>query len=275
MKHLISTLILGAILLMAACSRNKIIPDDELALIFRDAYLTNAYIGNRNVDIDSLNIYEPIFEKYGYTTQDVQYTIGNFSKRKSARLSDVVDQAVKMLDTEGKALDLKVSILDTVNNVARRAFTRTIYSDSLIRVRTLKDTSKLNIVLKNIKTGEYNISMKYYIDSLDQNENLRAEMWMERKDSAKTRTNNYNFTLFRNREETFTRKMIADTTIGKIVLDMIIFRDKPKRPSITIRNIEIKYTPETEIAVDSLYERQMNIQIFADKFFNINEKDSL
>lgn len=68
----------------AACTRHKIIPDEKLAQIFHDAFLTNAYIGDVRVNIDSLNIYEPIFARYGYTTRDVYYTIGNFSKRKSA-----------------------------------------------------------------------------------------------------------------------------------------------------------------------------------------------
>lgn len=85
----------------AACTRHKIIPDEKLAQIFHDAFLTNAYIGDERVNIDSLNIYEPIFARYGYTTRDVYYTIGNFSKRKSARLDDVVEMAIEKLETEG------------------------------------------------------------------------------------------------------------------------------------------------------------------------------
>ena len=85
-----------------SCSHHKIIPDDELALIFHDAFLANAYLGPRNLAHDSLNVYEPIFARYGYTTQDVHYTIGNFSKRKSARLGDVVEQAIDLLESEGK-----------------------------------------------------------------------------------------------------------------------------------------------------------------------------
>jgi len=95
---------------------------------------------------DSLNLYEPIFAKYGYTTADVQYTIGNFSKRKSARLSDVVEQAIKLLETEAEHLDREVSILDTIDNVARRTFRRTLYADSLVRVTRLRDTARLRFV---------------------------------------------------------------------------------------------------------------------------------
>lgn len=110
------------VVLFAACARHKIIPDDKLAQIFHDAFLTNAYIGNGNVRTDSLRIYEPIFARYGYTTDDVHYTIGNFSKRKSARLGDIVERAIEMLEREGKFYNREVAVLDTIDNVARRTF---------------------------------------------------------------------------------------------------------------------------------------------------------
>ena len=131
----------------AACTRHKIIPDEKLAQIFHDAFLTNAYIGDVRVNIDSLNIYEPIFARYGYTTRDVYYTIGNFSKRKSARLGDVVEMAIDKLEAEGKFYDREVAVLDTIDNVARRTFTRTVYADSLIRVGSLRDTARLRIAV--------------------------------------------------------------------------------------------------------------------------------
>ena len=123
MKRFIYILVSG---LLLACSGYKIIPDEQLALIFHDAFLSNAYMQHRGMRPDSLNLYEPIFAKYGYTTADVQYTIGNFSKRKSARLSDVVEQAIKLLETEAEHLDREVSILDTIaaRSAARSTPTR-------------------------------------------------------------------------------------------------------------------------------------------------------
>ena len=112
-----------------SCARHTIIPDSELALIFRDAFLANAYISNENIRTDSLRIYEPIFARYGYTTEDVYYTIGNFSKRKSARLGDVVERAIDLLEAEGKVYNREVAILDTIDNVAQRTFTHTVYAD--------------------------------------------------------------------------------------------------------------------------------------------------
>lgn len=88
--------------------------------------------------IDSLELYEPVFSRYGYTAEDVRYTIGNFSRRKSAKLSDVVEQSIRLLEEESAYYKYEVGVLDTIDNVARRRFTRTVYSDSLIRVTRIK-----------------------------------------------------------------------------------------------------------------------------------------
>ena len=225
----------------AACTRHKIIPDEKLAQIFHDAFLTNAYIGDVRVNIDSLNIYEPIFARYGYTTRDVYYTIGNFSKRKSARLGDVVEMAIDKLEAEGKFYDREVAVLDTIDNVARRTFTRTVYADSLIRVGSLRDTARLRIAV-DVQPGEYELRLKYLVDSL------------------------YSTTLRRNRTENFTRRFTVDTTHRRLHLDFLDFREKPLRPSVTVTGLEIDYIPTTSVAVDSLYRQQLDLRIFADEF---------
>lgn len=264
MNRLFRTAVFFALLLAAACARHKIIPDRELALIFHDAFLTNAYIGNGNVKIDSLNIYEPIFARYGYTTEDVQYTIGNFSKRKSARLGDVVEEAIALLEKEGKVYNKQVAVLDTIDNVARRTFTRRVLEDSLVRVRSLRDTARMSFAL-DVVPGDYNVSLKYLVDSLDRNErSLRGVMWLERADS--TRTNVYTLTLRRKREETFTRRFTADTSHRRLRLHLLTFTGKPQKPSVTVSGLKVEYTPDTRAAVESLYVRQLDLRIFADEF---------
>lgn len=248
----------------AACTRHKIIPDEKLAQIFHDAFLTNAYIGDVRVNIDSLNIYEPIFARYGYTTRDVYYTIGNFSKRKSARLGDVVEMAIDKLEAEGKFYDREVAVLDTIDNVARRTFTRTVHADSLIRVGSLRDTARLRIAV-DVQPGEYELRLKYLVDSLDRNEKgLRGVVWLENRDGG--RSSVYSTTLRRNRTENFTRRFTVDTTHRRLHLDFLDFREKPLRPSVTVTGLEIDYIPTTSVAVDSLYRQQLDLRIFADEF---------
>ena len=263
------------VLLLSACARHKIIPDDTLAQIFHDAFLTNAYIGSEGVKTDSLRIYEPIFARYGYTTDDVHYTIGNFSKRKSARLGDVVERAIEMLEREGKIYNQEVAVLDTIDNVARRTFTRTVLADSLIRVGSLRDTARLSFTL-DVEPGEYSLSLKYLVDSLDRTQRgLKGSVWLERRDSS--RTNVYTTTLRRNREESFSRRFTTDTTHRRLRIDFLTFNARPERPSVTVTDLKVEYIPPTRTAVEKLYEQQLDIRIFADDFLRAAAipKDSL
>lgn len=274
MKQLLHIAIAALLLLGSGCTRHKIIPDDELAQIFRDAFLANAYIGTNGMRADSLKVYEPIFARHGYTTADVQYTIGNFSKRKSARLGDVVEQAIGLLEKEGTGYNREVAALDTIDNVARRTFTRTLHADSLIRVGALRDTARLKFSFE-VQPGEYNLSMNYLIDSLDRNtEGIRASSWLERSD--KSRISNSTFTLRRDRQEEFSRRFDVDTSIRRLRIDLLNFPNKPQRPSITVTDFRLTHTPPTRSAVESLYMKQLDIRIFADDFIRVaNPKDSL
>lgn len=264
-RSLSRALLAAALLLSAACARHKIIPDDRLAMIFHDAFLANAYVGNRNIRLDSLNLYEPIFASYGYTTEDVQYTIGNFSKRKSARLGDVVERAIARLEEEGKYYDLEVAVLDTIDHVAVRTFTRTEHADSLIRVEKLADTARLHFVF-DVEPGEYEVGFRYLVDSLDRNEKgLRSKMWLERRNG--TRALFQSLPLRRGREETLSRRFVTDTTHLRLHVALLDFPAPPRRPSVAFTDFSVVYRPQARAAVERLYEKQLGIRIFADDFF--------
>ncbi len=264
MKRFIYIVVSG---LLLACSGYKIIPDDELALIFHDAFLSNAFLQKQGVRPDSVNVYEPIFARYGYTTADVQYTIGNFSKRKSARLSDVVEQAIGLLEAEAGHYGREVAILDTIDNIARRTFRRTLLSDSLVRVTRLRDTARLHFVLGDIRPGDYTIAFDYLVDSLDENPQLRSSVWFERADGR--RVNVSPTYLTRRRPAEYHREMKADTSVRRLVLALYEPRSaQPRRPHLTVRNLKVTYTPAADVAVDSLFLRQLNLKIFADDFCN-------
>lgn len=273
MKTTLRILLLAAAVAAAACARHRIIPDEKLAMIFRDAFLVNAYLSTESLSGDSLNVYAPIFDRYGYTVEDVQYTVASFSRRKSARLGDVVNRAADLLEQEGLIYDREVAVLDTVNNIARRRFTRTLRSDSLLRVERLRDTGLLRIRIPEVRPGDYAVSYRYRIDSADRNRNVRTGVWFERADSS--RTANYTMLMRRGSDETFSRTLTADSSARTLVLDIFIFRDKPLTPRIDVRDLRITFTPDTALAVDSLYLEQSELGIFADEFFQAFAPDSL
>lgn len=244
------------------CKGPKEIPDDDLVNIFHDCFLANAYINEEAYDIDSVNIYEPIFERYGYTTSDMRHTMKTFSKRKSAMLSDLVSAASERLEEEYRAIQYQIMILDTIDQVAQRALTRTIYSDTLIRVNQLRDTSKLRINIDDIIPGDYTIRFEYLIDSLDENRNSRICVHTILHDS--TESLRQTMMLARHRDAKYSRKLSLDSSHKTLCLDMYYHpqNEESKLPDITIRNLEVERVLPVETSVDSLYHMQLNLRIF-------------
>lgn len=165
-------LLLLAALTLAGCNRPKVIPDGKLSDIFRDVYLVNAYTGQTGgLNYDSINIYEPILKKYGYTPQDLVHTIDDFTKRKSARLTDIVDAAIAKLDNISGRLAARVQTLDRIDSTAYALTKTVIYSDSLISLRGRSDSARMTVTIPAAE-GRYDIAYYYAQDSTDLNRNL-------------------------------------------------------------------------------------------------------
>lgn len=279
----IITLTLALLLCMVAltdCSRRKSIPDDTLVEIFHDAYLTNAYLGVRSVNLDSLQIYEPILKRYGYTPSDLRYTIGNFSRRKSAQLGTVLREVEDRLTEEANIYEKKVVVLDTIKSVAIRTFKRTVLKDSLIEVRKNADTARLRIIIPNVEPGTYTVRYKYTNDEKELKYRYRATMWVENERGE--RRSSHNFRL--EKEDNVRRSFNTDRSSKRIILSLGEFEPvkatkhrkeiKFRRPRLTIRDLEVLYTPSEAYAIDSLYKRHIDIKIFANEFLEF-KKDSI
>lgn len=280
MKRIISAFFLLGALLIVACNKPKEVPDKILGQIFHDAMLVNAYLNMHNdFKLDSLNIYEPIFAEYGYTTEDVQYTINNFSRRKSIRLSDVAEYMISLLEQESSALADQVNRQDTIENVAARRFTRTILSDTTIVIAKDEDSVRMRYRLGNISPGFYTISGSYTLDSLDREPNRRMYIYFEREDS--TRRAVVNGTLQRRRELTFNQEHTiteADSTIESLVIDFFHYAREPKKrkvPLMTIHNVKVTYRPPIEECVEMLFREQSQMRIFSDSLINLIESPTV
>lgn len=248
-------------LAVAACSGPKVIPDQDLVNIFHDAFVVNAYMSEADITSDSLYVYEPIFKRYGYTMDDLQHTLTTINERKSSRISDIMSEVSRKLEQESKAEHRKIVVLDTIDNVAKRAYTRTVYSDSLIRVNELRDTSKLRITLKDLIKGDYTVSFDYLIDTLDENRNSRVEVYLVVNDT--TNSLRHTMMLSRYRNGKYSRKFSADTQHKELYVNMYYHpkNEESKLPDITIRNFKIVRVLPTEVSVDSLYKEQLDLSI--------------
>ncbi|MBQ6613073.1 MAG: cell envelope integrity protein TolA [Alistipes sp.] len=270
------TKILGATLLSlmvisAACSNRKGIPDNDLVKIFHDAFIANAYCNEKLSGVDSLLIYEPILARYGYTIDDMRFTVQTISQRKSSRLSDLVGEASRILEEESKGNAYQLMVLDTIDNVAKRKYTRVMLSDTLIKAHRLKDTSKLHIVLRDIIPGEYNVTFDYLIDTTDENRNSRVEAYLTTGDSSQTSRNT--LMLSRYRDAKYQRKFTAESMHRELHINLYYHNknEEHKKPGVTIRNLKITRVLPNEQALDSLYEEQMGPMLFNHKFLTTGQ----
>lgn len=276
MKHTFTILLLAVVALMTACNKPKEIPDKDLGAIFRDAMLVNAYLAiNTGTELDSLRVYEPIFARYGYTAEDVQYTIHNFSRRKSANLSDVAEYMILLLDREANALNLQVAKLDTVENVARRRFTKVMLADTAINVRKEADSLRLRFVVEPVVAGTYNISAKYTLDSLDKATGRRYRVYFQRRDSSERSI--ANGLIQRRKGASFDHRyeiMPDDTSYVRLVIEMAHFADRKQKATtrMLIHDMKVTYTPPLEKCVEKLFNEQSNMRIFSDTLIHAIEE---
>lgn len=270
------TILLIATLFVVACSgRAKVIPDNDLVNIFHDAYIANAYMKEADITQDSIYLYEPIFKRYGYTMADLQHTLTTINERKSSRISDIMHEVNSRLEREYKAEQRKIVVLDTIDNYAKRAYTRTMYSDTLIRVKELRDTNKLRITLKDLVEGEYTVSFDYLIDTLDENHNSRVEVYLVVNDT--THNLRHTMMLSRYREGKYSRKFKADTQHKELYVNMYYHPklETSEKPDITIRNFKIVRVLPTEVSVDSLYQEQLNLSIINHELMTAFTRDTI
>lgn len=278
MKRVITILLVALALAATGCRRYKVIPDRTLGEIFHDAMLTNAYADNQGVNVDSLNIYEPIFARYGYTTADVQYTLEEFSRRKSAHLSDVAEYMILLFDREAAELSRQVAILDTIDNVAQRRATRVVLHDTMVRATKAADTTRLRFVVEGVRTGEYAVRATYALDSLDKGVGRRYRVYWICDDS--TERIGFGGALIKGGERAMRHTLQSKEGEPKaqLVIDFNYFGSRKgakPAPRITVKEIEVTYTPPAEDCVDALYREQLDLRIFSDSMVRMIEGDRI
>lgn len=275
MKRLYNILLtLGVAAALLACNSPKVIPDKTLGRIFHDALLVNAYLQqNPQYKDDSLNIYEPIFSKYGYTTEDVHHTINNIARRKSASLGNVTNYMTKLMEEQSDALYTLVYKQDTIESVAKRRYSELLYEDTTIVSKVAADSSRLQIVIPHAKTGVYQITGSYTLDKDDKGIGRRYGVsWM--CDDSLIRTAG-TFPLVRGRKSNFNTSVTlyeSDSMVNNLYIDFTRFTLKKNHIAkclMTIHSIKVEYQPTLNDAVERLFNEQSQLRIFSDTMIRL------
>lgn len=258
---------------MLACNSPKIIPDKVLANIFHDAMLVNAYLQqNPHMKKDSLNFYEPIFAKYGYTTEDVHYTVNNFARRKSASLGNVTDRMAEVLRQQSDALHELVTKQDTIDNVAERRSTILLLHDTAIVAKTEADTALLQIAVRHARKGNYKITGYYTLDADDKGIGRRYGVSWRCGDSLLRSINS--FPMLRGRRGSINIDVWLgenDTLADQLYIDFTRFnmrKHRLKKTPLTIHELKVTYSEHKDDALQRLFNQQSMMRIFADTMLN-------
>lgn len=260
-----SVAVLAAFLLPLACGGPKTIPDDTLGDIFRDIYMINAYTPEvPRLDYDSVDIYLPVLQKYGYDTDDFINTLADFSKRKSAKLSSIVDDAIKKLDRSADSLSRKVNTLNYIDSVAWAAAKTEVYRDSLIEIRGKADSAAMMLKLP-ADEGRYGITYYYTLDSLDENRNLNNRHYI--RDSMNRSLATSTLRLRPGERTLYTTTLESPAQADSLELIFGNYPADPKRMHLTIDSLVIDHYPTREVALERM------LRTYIDFTIRINGRD--
>ena len=92
---------------VAACQGPRVIPKSTLTDIYEEMFITDQQVRERNIprnQMDTMLVYEAIFNKYGYNTDDYLYSVRHYLKDPE-RFAKVFEEVAKRLEKEVDALD--------------------------------------------------------------------------------------------------------------------------------------------------------------------------
>lgn len=249
MKRVFGKIVLFVVaaLLLGSCSKRTVIPDGDLQRIAREMFLANAFVDHEKIGADSLDIYTPILERYGYTDDDFFNTLASFSKRKSARLSHIIEGAISSLEGLSEGYTRKLRNLEYIDSLARAECSYEVLFVKKVRVRRMKDTTRLHITIPVREEGEYRVTFNYQIDTLDKNVRLQTDHALYNAEGGRTYVNRATL----KREERHTAAMVIKPQRGdtKYHLTLADYAHREEEPYITFDSIRIIYLPPTREAL--------------------------
>ena len=125
-RHILSILACAFILVSCDGSRDKVIPRAKLAQMYAEMLITDQWISGapalrRNADTSL--VYEPILQKYGYTSADYRKSIDKYMDDPE-RFSRILRETAGILDKKLEELGKRKAELDLIK--AREVFLETL-----------------------------------------------------------------------------------------------------------------------------------------------------
>lgn len=253
-------LLLSIVIVLAACHKPREIPDDKLIAIVGELFLSNAAwttgVMPDSLRRDTVDLYGPVFKRYGYRPEDFTYTIRTLSKRKSIRLTDLIDRSIEHLEKQGEGIFARVTAQDTLEQIAARLFRKEVYTDSLRRLSRISDPEDKPDISLPLEEGRYEVSFVYLIDTADKNPYVQYMQYVTDTAGRRSQYTYRSFPKGHPRRETISLD-ITDTLRYK-TLDIILAYSGSKnkeKPHISIDSLRVERFLPKALAQDCLSRR--------------------
>lgn len=157
-------------ILLASCSKSKTIPDKKLVNILYDMYLLDAVTYNTGISNydDSVRVYDPITEKYGYSVDDLNRTLRKHIL-KDGQLQKIFEKVNVKIAAEKKKWEPEARIEKLSQNQFRG-------TDSMVINSTVFSPRGFNVKLDEI--GVYDVSAEFFFFEDDSTKNPKMTVWM-------------------------------------------------------------------------------------------------
>ncbi len=163
-----------AVLVAAACRGPRIIPKDTLTDIYVDMLMADQFVREENIprkQLDSMLVYEAVFNKYGYDTDDYMNSVRYYLKDPE-RFAKIFEEVARRLEGEADALE---KIIERQERLAQKAVVTNPRLDSLLalfseenmyrgQARFVRDTARYPIGFHMVPVREDTLMIP--VDSL-------------------------------------------------------------------------------------------------------------
>ena len=152
------------IVLAASCRGPRIIPKDTLTDIYVDMLMADQFVREENIprkQLDTMLVYEAVFDKCGYDTDDYMNSVRYYLKDPE-RFSKVFEEVARRLEGEANALE---KIIERQERLAQKSVAANPRVDSLLALfseenmyrglaRFVRDTSRYPIGFQMVPIRE-------------------------------------------------------------------------------------------------------------------------
>jgi hypothetical protein len=234
---------IGFLFLLTACGPRKI-PDDTMALIIRDVFLVNTYQEQATLGFspDTVDIYEPILDHYGYTNDDFRRSLNEMALKKSSRLSELIEQAAADIEVENMFYQNRDKLKARIDSALMAMYPDTVYrrdASPLVVKRKGRATDSLRLQIP-VEEGTYRLQYAYLIDSADLNYYIpnRYNLLDSLGKSVQSRT----VALTRYRPSRYSTDIAVGAGEDSLRIWLADYASAAERPEITVDSIYIVYT---------------------------------